>query len=86
VPRHHADLIGDANDYTGKGLSGGRIVVRPSLEFGEAHDNIIVGNTVLYGATSGEAFFAAWPASALPCACRAPRRWSKARATTAANT
>ena len=52
-------LIGDANDYTGKGLSGGRIAVRPSLDFrGVAHDNIIVGNTVMYGATSGEAFFA----------------------------
>ncbi len=51
-------LIGDANDYTGKGLSGGRVVVRPSLEFrGEAVSNTIVGNTVLYGATSGEAFF-----------------------------
>ncbi|MDN5938012.1 MAG: glutamate synthase-related protein [Salinisphaera sp.] len=51
-------LIGDANDYTGKGLSGGRIVIRPSIEFrGEATGNIIVGNTVLYGATSGEAFF-----------------------------
>jgi glutamate synthase (NADPH) large chain len=51
-------LIGDANDYTGKGLSGGRIVVRPSIEFrGEPIENIIVGNTVLYGATSGEAFF-----------------------------
>ncbi|MEO3692635.1 glutamate synthase-related protein [Roseateles paludis] len=52
-------LIGDANDYTGKGLSGGRVVVRPSIEFrGEATKNIIVGNTVLYGATRGEAFFA----------------------------
>ncbi|XVJ71030.1 MAG: glutamate synthase subunit alpha [Rhizobacter sp.] len=51
-------LIGDANDYTGKGLSGGRIAIRPSLEFrGDATKNIIVGNTVLYGATSGEAFF-----------------------------
>ncbi len=51
-------LIGDANDYTGKGLSGGRIAIRPSIEFrGEATNNIIVGNTVLYGATSGEAFF-----------------------------
>ncbi len=51
-------LIGDANDYTGKGLSGGRVVVRPSIDFrGEAMRNIIVGNTVLYGATSGEAFF-----------------------------
>jgi glutamate synthase domain-containing protein 3 len=51
-------LIGDANDYTGKGLSGGRVVVRPSIDFrGNAADNIIVGNTVLYGATVGEAFF-----------------------------
>ena len=51
-------LIGDANDYTGKGLSGGRIAIRPSIEFrGDATKNIIVGNTVLYGATSGEAFF-----------------------------
>ena len=51
-------LIGDANDYTGKGLSGGRIVVRPSIDFrGEATRNTIIGNTALYGATSGEAFF-----------------------------
>ncbi|WP_428510263.1 glutamate synthase-related protein [Roseateles sp.] len=51
-------LIGDANDYTGKGLSGGRVVVRPSIDFrGDATQNIIVGNTVLYGATRGEAFF-----------------------------
>ncbi len=51
-------LIGEANDYTGKGLSGGRIVVRPSLDFrGDAPANIIVGNTVLYGAIEGEAFF-----------------------------
>ena len=51
-------LIGDANDYTGKGMSGGRIAIRPSIEFrGDAMKNIIVGNTVLYGATSGEAFF-----------------------------
>lgn len=50
-------LIGDANDYTGKGLSGGRVVVRPSIDFrGDATGNIVVGNTVLYGATSGEAF------------------------------
>ena len=51
-------LIGDANDYTGKGLSGGRVVVRPSIDFrGDAWKNIIVGNTVLYGATTGEAYF-----------------------------
>ncbi len=52
------DLIGEANDYVGKGLSGGRIVVQPSPKFhGEAQQNIIVGNTVLYGAISGQAFF-----------------------------
>ena len=51
-------LIGDANDYTGKGLSGGRIAVRPSIDFrGDATTNTIIGNTALYGATSGEAFF-----------------------------
>jgi len=51
-------LIGDANDYTGKGLSGGRVVVRPSIDFrGVATQNTIIGNTALYGATTGEAFF-----------------------------
>ncbi|AVP58702.1 glutamate synthase-related protein [Pulveribacter suum] len=53
------NLTGEANDYTGKGLSGGRVIVRPSHEFrGESTANTIVGNTVLFGATSGEAFFA----------------------------
>jgi glutamate synthase (NADPH/NADH) large chain len=52
------DLIGDANDYVGKGLSGGRVIVRqPAHVDREATENIIVGNTVLYGAVSGEAFF-----------------------------
>ena len=52
------ELIGEANDYVGKGLSGGRIIVQPSPKFrGEAHENIIVGNTVLYGAISGDAYF-----------------------------
>ena len=51
-------LDGDANDYCGKGLSGGSIVVRPPADatFAAEH-NVIVGNTVLYGATSGRAFF-----------------------------
>jgi len=80
-------LIRDANYYTGKGLSGGRIVVRPSLDFrGAWHENIIAGNTVLYGATSGEAYFAGSRASASQCASRGPPRWSRARATMAANT
>jgi glutamate synthase (NADPH/NADH) large chain len=52
------DLVGDANDYVGKGLSGGRVIVRASHEFrGDTSQNIIVGNTVLYGAIEGEAFF-----------------------------
>src|SRR5690606_25585095 len=51
------DLVGEGNDYVGKGLSGGRIIVRPNTEFrGRAVENIISGNTVLYGAISGEAF------------------------------
>jgi glutamate synthase (NADPH/NADH) large chain len=50
------DLVGEGNDYVGKGLSGGRVIVRPNTEFrGWAVNNIIVGNTVLYGAISGEA-------------------------------
>jgi glutamate synthase domain-containing protein 3 len=51
-------LEGEANDYVGKGLSGGVIAVRPPKEAKYvAEDNVIVGNTVLYGATSGRAFF-----------------------------
>jgi glutamate synthase (NADPH/NADH) large chain len=53
------DVIGDANDYVGKGLSGGMIVVRPSAAVGfVASANTIIGNTVLYGATSGKMFAA----------------------------
>ncbi|MEH3141997.1 MAG: glutamate synthase large subunit [Mycobacterium kyogaense] len=51
------DLIGDANDYVGKGLSGGRIIVRPDDDvLFLPEDNVIAGNTLLYGATSGEVF------------------------------
>jgi glutamate synthase (NADPH/NADH) large chain len=53
------ELIGDANDYAGKGLAGGRLIVRqPDSAPREAAANIVVGNTCLYGATEGEAFFA----------------------------
>src|SRR4030095_8836137 len=50
-------LYGDANDYVGKGLSGGRVIIRPheSATFA-AEENIIAGNTILYGATSGELY------------------------------
>ncbi len=52
------ELTGDGNDYVGKGLSGGRVIVRqPTHVNREATENIIVGNTVLYGAIAGEAFF-----------------------------
>ena len=52
------ELTGACNDYAGKGLSGGRLVVRPAPGAGfVAEQNVIAGNTVLYGATSGEAYF-----------------------------
>jgi glutamate synthase domain-containing protein 3 len=53
-------LEGDTNDYTGKGLSGGVLAVRPPRDIAPgfiAEENVIIGNTVLYGATSGRAFF-----------------------------
>src|SRR5438132_1441088 len=52
------ELEGDANDYVGKGLSGGRIIVRPTPDAGIVpEESIIVGNTVLYGAIEGECYF-----------------------------
>ena len=52
------ELVGDANDYVGKGLSGGRVVVRqPANSKRDPTQNIVVGNTVLYGAIAGEAYF-----------------------------
>jgi glutamate synthase (NADPH/NADH) large chain len=51
------ELTGDANDYVGKGLSGGRVVVKQPPVNREPTENIIIGNTVLYGAIAGEAYF-----------------------------
>jgi glutamate synthase (NADPH) large chain len=52
------ELTGEGNDYVGKGLCGGRIVIKPPVAFrGIPEENIIVGNTVMYGATSGESYF-----------------------------
>lgn len=52
------ELAGDANDYVGKGLSGGRIIVYPAADSPVVpHENIIVGNTVMYGAIAGESYF-----------------------------
>jgi glutamate synthase (NADPH) large chain len=51
------ELEGDANDYVGKGLSGGRVIIYPPAKSSfVAEENIIIGNVALYGATSGEAF------------------------------
>lgn len=51
------ELVGDANDYVGKGLSGGRVIVKPEQDvLFLPEDNVIAGNTLLYGATSGEVF------------------------------
>jgi glutamate synthase (NADPH/NADH) large chain len=52
------ELDGDANDYVGKGLSGGRLIIRPPAQSGIVpEESIIVGNTVLYGAIEGECYF-----------------------------
>ncbi|MCU7850617.1 MAG: glutamate synthase large subunit [Candidatus Thiodiazotropha sp. (ex Monitilora ramsayi)] len=53
------ELSGEGNDYVGKGLSGGRLVIYPPVtsKIGKAEENIIVGNTVLYGAINGECYF-----------------------------
>jgi len=52
------ELIGEANDYVGKGLSGGKLIVRPDPESGiNPNESMIVGNTVLYGAVNGECYF-----------------------------
>lgn len=52
------ELTGEGNDYVGKGQCGGRIVIKPPTAFrGLAHENIIIGNTVMYGATTGESYF-----------------------------
>jgi glutamate synthase (NADPH/NADH) large chain/glutamate synthase (ferredoxin) len=58
APGVELTLTGEANDYAGKGLSGGTIAVRPPADAAYvAEENVIVGNTVLYGATAGRAFF-----------------------------
>ncbi|MDB9741442.1 glutamate synthase large subunit [Akkermansiaceae bacterium] len=54
----HVNVVGEANDYVGKGMSGGRVTVKPKENSSfKAHENSIVGNTCLYGATGGRAFF-----------------------------
>jgi glutamate synthase domain-containing protein 2/glutamate synthase domain-containing protein 1/glutamate synthase domain-containing protein 3 len=58
APGIELTLVGDANDYVGKGLSGGVLALRPPEDAGfTAEENVIAGNTILYGATAGRAFF-----------------------------
>ena len=81
------ELEGDANDYVGKGLSGGKIIVYPSKKatFVPA-ENMIIGNVVLYGAVEGKAFFRGRRRSASAFATRAHGPSSKASAITRAST
>ena len=58
APGVELTLVGDANDYVGKGLSGGTIAVRPPDDAGfSPEESVVIGNTVLYGATAGKAYF-----------------------------
>ena len=74
----HLELEGEANDYVGKGLSGGEIIMRPFRRAAYAdvsHQHLIIGNTVLYGATGGQAVRGrARPASGSRCGTRARSR------------
>jgi glutamate synthase (ferredoxin) len=59
TPGNHFVLIGEANDYVGKGMAGGTVAIRPAEDAAFAwHENVIAGNTILYGATGGELFLA----------------------------
>jgi formylmethanofuran dehydrogenase subunit C len=81
------ELEGDANDYFGKGLSGGKIIVYPPKgSTFVAEENIIIGNVALYGATAAKFLCAAWRANVSACATPASARSSRPLATTVANT
>ena len=81
------ELTGEANDYVGKGLSGGKLIVRPQEKIGFVPEkSIIVGNTVLMVPSPANAISAAWRANALRCAIPGRLRLSKGSATTAAST
>src|SRR5260221_4517796 len=59
LPGMHLILNGEANDYVGKSMTGGQIIIAPPVDAGfVAHKNIILGNTILYGATGGQLFAA----------------------------
>ena len=80
------ELTGEANDYVGKGMAGGEIVLRPAEPRLGGSANVIAGNTCLYGATGAASSWPAAPASASRCATPPPPPSSRAPATTAAST
>ncbi len=83
----HMYLEGDANDYVGKGMTGGKLVITPPQGAGfKSQESAIIGNTCLYGAPVAKLFAAGTPVSASGCATPGPTRWWKAPATTAAST
>lgn len=80
-------VVGEVNDYAGKGLSGGRIVISaPTDVTYDTHENVIAGNVLGFGATTGEMFVAGRAGERFGVRNGAPRSSSKAWATTAANT
>jgi glutamate synthase (NADPH) large chain len=83
----HLYLEGDANDYVGKGMAGGRLVIYPPTgsRF-EARHTPIIGNTCLYGATGGQLFAAGTAGERFAVRNSGAWRWSRAAATTAAST
>jgi glutamate synthase (NADPH/NADH) large chain len=81
------DLVGDANDYVGKGLSGGRVIVRQPAHVSAIPPRTSSSATPCCMARSpARPSSTAWRANALPCATRAPSRWSRARVTMAVST
>jgi glutamate synthase domain-containing protein 3 len=79
---------GDANDYVGKGMAGGKLVIRPHPRAAgfATEKTAIIGNTCLYGATGGELYAAGRRRALRGAQLRRPSPWSKAPATTAAST
>ena len=80
------ELEGEANDYVGKGMTGGEIAIRPARRGPVRPPQAIAGNTILYGATGGSLFAAGRSASASASATAARRPSSRASATMAAST
>jgi len=79
-------LVGEANDYVGKGMCGGEIMIMPPFGRATAAQDVIIGNTVLYGATGGTLYASGERANASVSATAGPLQWSKVSGTMAAST